>query len=628
MALFSIENLTFSYPGAAKPALKDLSLDIPAGSYVVLCGRSGCGKTTLLRHLKSVLTPHGSAEGRVLFDGRPLGEVEAREQAAHIGFVLQNPDAQIVTDKVWHELAFGLENLGCDPETMRLRVAEMASYFGIQHWFHRDVAQLSGGQKQLLNLAAVMAMQPDVLVLDEPTAQLDPIAASDFLATVLKINRELGTTVLIAEHRLEEAFPHADVVALMEEGAIAIAGSPREVGERLQESHDPMVAALPAPLRIWGAVERRPVEGWPGDPSGVGLSDESLGGGLSGESLDAASASAGPVGVGPLGDGRLSTAPLTVRGGRMWLGDWCRGRQLPVRAIPEMAGETGAMRPAAAEMGQSNAAGVIRPVAAKANHPAAVEMKEVWFRYGRELPDVLRGVTLSVPEGQFRVLLGGNGTGKSTVLRVLTGALKPYRGSVSLFGSKLKNWRDDELFRGCVAMLPQDPLSLFVTDSLKDDLAEMLSGAKLGPEQRCERIEEVAQLCEVTGLLDAHPFDLSGGEQQRAALAKVLLTEPRLLLLDEPTKGIDAVFKAQLAELLRRLTDNGVTILMVSHDVEFCARYADEASLLFDGAVVSSNPPRRFFSQNSFYTTAANRMSRGFFENAITDQDVISLCLQ
>lgn len=595
MALFAIENLTFSYPGAAKPVLKNLSLAIPAGSYVALCGRSGCGKTTLLRQLKSVLTPFGSTEGQVLFDGRPLGEVDMREQSARIGFVLQNPDAQIVTDKVWHELAFGLENLGCDPVSMRLRVAEMASYFGIQHWFHMDVAQLSGGQKQLLNLASIMAMQPYVLILDEPTSQLDPIAASDFLATVLKINRELGTTVLMAEHRMEEVFPHADTVVLMEEGEIVLSGSPREVGERMQEEARPMKAVLPAPLRIWGAVEHRPSGG---DAGFLGDSPQLR--------RDAASRFGGERGGSLGGDSPCSfEPPLSVREGRAWLGDWCGRHVLPVRSLPEKDGE-GAPDDAAA---------------------LAIEMKEVWFRYGRDLPDVLRGTALSVPAGQFHVLLGGNGTGKSTVLRVLTKALKPYRGSVSLFGRRLGDWRADELFRGCVAMLPQDPMSLFVADSLEDDLLEMLVGAGPGPQQR-EKLEEVAELCEVADLLKAHPFDLSGGEQQRAALAKVLLSNPRILLLDEPTKGIDAVFKEQLAELLRRLADGGMTILMVSHDVEFCARYADKASLFFDGAVASSNSPRRFFSQNSFYTTAANRMSRGFFSNAVTDQDVISLCLQ
>ena len=246
MAQFAFENVTFHYPGCDTPALDNVSFEIEAGSYVTLCGKSGCGKTTLLRHLKSVLAPHGKRTGQVLFEGMPLEQVSQRDQSAKIGYVMQNPDAQVVTDKVWHELAFGLESLGCDQRTMRLRVAEMASYFGIQGWFHKDVKELSGGQKQLLNLASIMAMRPSVLVLDEPTSQLDPIAAADFLNTVRKINLELGTTIILSEHRLEETFSAADRVLVMKQGRILADGEPHEVGQRLIVANDEMAAALPA----------------------------------------------------------------------------------------------------------------------------------------------------------------------------------------------------------------------------------------------------------------------------------------------------------------------------------------------------------------------------------------------
>ena len=250
MAHFHIENLTFSYPGSAVPTLDGVSLDIEKGEFLLLCGRSGSGKTTLLRQLKPALAPYGKRQGEILFDGKPIGELTSREQAEKIGFVMQDPQEQIVTDKVWHELAFGLENLGCDPAVMRLRVAEMASFFGIQDWFHREVAELSGGQKQLLNLASVMAMQPEVLILDEPTSQLDPISAGDFLNTLKKINRELGTTIVITEHRTEDIFPAADRVAVMEAGRLTFLGSPREVGLALCRSGSPLFSALPAPVRV------------------------------------------------------------------------------------------------------------------------------------------------------------------------------------------------------------------------------------------------------------------------------------------------------------------------------------------------------------------------------------------
>ena len=539
MAHFVIQDLTFSYPNRERPALDHLDLTIEQGAYVVLCGASGSGKTTLLRHLKSVLTPHGRRSGQILFNGTPLEQIPLGDQASRIGFVMQNPDDQIVTDKVWHELAFGLESLGTEPELMRLRVAEMASYFGIQDWFHRDVATLSGGQKQLLNLASIMAMQPQVLILDEPTSQLDPIAASDFLNTVKKINMELGTTVIITEHRLEDVFHSADQVVVMEQGRIVAQGSPRAVGKALWQAQSPMFAALPAPTRIFYQA------------------------GAKGES------------------------PLTVREGRAWLS----------KALPKVTYTTleETLAPLASEM--------------------ALRLKDIWFRYEKDGEDVLRGVNLEVPKNSIFALLGGNGTGKSTTLKAIAGICRPYRGKVELFGQKMG--KGQSAFRQGLAMLPQDPKSLFVKKTLALDLEEMT--------QEAEKIQKVAQLCRIEHLLEQHPMDLSGGELQRSALAKVLLTEPKLLLLDEPTKGLDNFFKLEFAKILEKLTQKGVTILMVSHDVEFCAEYAHQVGMFFDGQMLTQASPKRFFGQNSFYTTAANRMSRCVFRDAVTAQQVVEL---
>ena len=574
MAHFAIEQLTFAYPGADRRALDGVSLEIEQGSYVVICGKSGCGKTTLLRHLKSVLTPHGERTGRVLFEGVPLEEVSQRDQSAKIGFVMQNPDAQIVTDKVWHELAFGLESLGCDKDSMRFRVAEMASYFGIESWFHKDVRDLSGGQKQLLNLASIMAMRPSALILDEPTSQLDPIAASDFLNTVRKINLELGVTVILTEHRLEEVFACADKVVVMDRGEIVSIGAPREVALSLHASGNDMMAALPAPLRIFYGVEAaREV--------GLGKASPDKAAPEKAESPD---------------------APLTVREGRRWLS-----------------------RVASDDCAQRDAIPADAPLDA-AEHPA-LSLKEVWFRYDRDLPDVLRGASLDVSPGSILAIMGGNGAGKSTLLRVACGISKPYRGTVRVFGRKLKDWKAGSLFDGCLALLPQDPQNLFVKKTVREDLAEMLASSRLPEADRARRIERVVDVTDIESLLDKHPFDLSGGEQQRAALAKVLLTDPKILLLDEPTKGIDAFFKRQLASVLDDLKRDGVAIVMVSHDIEFCARHADAVAMMFDGEIVAQSTPRTFFSSNSFYTTAANRMSRHVFPRAITDEDVIGQCM-
>lgn len=544
MAHFEIKDLTFSYAAAkGKHSLENVSLTIEQGEFLVLCGKSGSGKSTLLRQLKTVLTPNGKRTGEVLFHGVPLKQVSDWDQSGKIGFVMQNPDDQIVTDKVWHELAFGLESLGCDQKTMRGRVAEMACYFGIQDWFHRDVATLSGGQKQLLNLASIMAMQPEVLILDEPTSQLDPIAASDFLNTVRKINTELGTTVIITEHRLEDIFPYADRAVVMEKGRVIADDTPGKVGQLLFEQENPMFAAMPSPVRVY------------------------------------------------YGAGGTGESPLTVRQGRSWL-----SRRFPNRPEKD--------------------AIAAPPLPEEVKDPALV-LKELWFRYEKDSPDILRGVSAEIPSGSLYAILGGNGAGKSTTLKAISGICRPYRGKVTLFGKPVEKYKSSELFRGCLAMLPQDPKSLFVKKTVREDLSEMTKDKA--------SIDRIAALCQVTELLDSHPYDLSGGEQQRAALAKVLLTNPKLLLLDEPTKGIDSFFKETFANILSDLKKQGITIVMVSHDVEFCARYADVVSMFFDGQILTTDTPRRFFGSNSFYTTAAHRMSRHIFDGAVTAEDVIAL---
>jgi len=522
-------DLTFTYPGREAPALRGINLTVRPGEFAVLCGPSGCGKTTLLRQLKPSLAPHGALEGEIFFEGTPLSRLSRRDAASKIGFVLQNPDNQIVTDKVWHELAFGLESLGFGTPSIRLRVAEMASFFGIQSWFHKDVRELSGGQKQLLALAGVMALQPSLLILDEPTAQLDPIAAADFLAAVGKINRELGVTVLLTEHRLEEAFPLATLVVAMEEGQIIARGSAAEVGQALR-GHG-MFAAMPVPMRVWAAAENR------------------------------------------------FPCPVTVREGRAWLSE---------------------MRIENAECRNEDAI--------QASTPAVV-LENIWFKYDKNGPDVLKGLDFKAYPGELTCILGGNGTGKTTALSVIAGLHKAYRGQAKA--------------RGSIALLPQSPQLLFAAKTVREDLLELLSESKLPKQEKNARLREMTTLCRLEGLLDYHPYDLSGGEQQRAALAKVLLLRPDILLLDEPTKGLDAEYKAVFAAILRTLAQAGATLVLVSHDIEFCAQYADRCALFFDGGIVTENPPRAFFSGNSFYTSAANRMARHVLPEAVTAADII-----
>lgn len=548
MESYQIEHLTFAYPGQAEPALQDITLTIGQGEFVVLCGKSGCGKTTLLRQLKPSLAPYGERSGVIYFEGEPLETLDAAQQSARIGFVLQSPEHQLVTDKVWHELAFGLESLGCPTPEIRARVAEMASFFGIQTWFHKSVTELSGGQKQLLNLASVMVMQPSVLLLDEPTSQLDPIAAQDFLETLAKINRELGTTIVLSEHRLEEALPMAGRALVLDGGKVLADGSPRQLASALK-GHE-MYAALPTPMRIAAAVE------------------------------------AG------------TECPVTVREGREWLEAVSKARPLDAEAIP--------------------------PEKPQSIEPPVLEVKEVWFRYEREQADVLRGLSMTVGRGELYAIVGGNGTGKTTALSVIGGLRHPQRGRVRWEGQPIGQKGGGG--RARVGMLPQDPQTLFVKKTVRLDLLDMLAGEGLSEEEQETRLREVAVLCQLDGLLERHPYDISGGEQQRAALAKVLLRRPRLLLLDEPTKGLDAAFKETLADILYGLKKQGVTIVVVSHDIEFCARYADRCAVFFDGGIVSEGMPRAFFAGKSFYTTAANRMARLRLPRAVLAEDVIAAC--
>ena len=537
MEAFNIKDLSFAYPNG-KCAISGIDLLIEKGEFVCLCGPSGCGKTTLLKLLKPALSPEGEVDGEIDFYGEPVKNLTEREQASRIGYVLQDVENQIVTDKVWHELAFGLESLGVKNDEIRKRVAEMAAFFGIGDWFHKKTTELSGGQKQLLNLASVMVMQPDVLILDEPTSQLDPIAAEEFLKTLDKINKEFGTTVILSEHRLEEVFSIADRVVVMDAGCVVCQGAPRAVTKKLKEKNHTMYLSLPTPARVYASLEH-------------------------GEDF-----------------------PLTVREGRSWLENYSEKHQPDARLIPEDK---------------------------ERNVSPYIELKNVWFRYEKNSPDVLKGMSLSVGKGEIFSVLGGNGSGKTTMLSLISGLNTPYRGSVTIGGKSLKDIKN--LYTEVIGVLPQDPKLLFTKNTVKKELEEIIKDD--------EKINEYARLCKISQLLYSHPYDLSGGEQQRAALCKVLMKNPDILLLDEPTKGFDAHFKSEFEDVLYELKNQGKTVILVSHDVEFCAKVSDCCSMIFDGAATATATPKEFFSKNHFYTTAANRMARSVIENALTAEDII-----
>lgn len=535
MEILAVKDLSFTYPEHSTAVLKNVSFSIQKGEFVVLCGATGSGKTTLLRMMKRELVPLGELSGSVYFAGRELSELDGIASAAGIGFVMQKPEHQIVTDKVWHELAFGLENLAVPTGEIARRSAEMASYFGIGDWYDKDVSELSGGQKQLLALAAVMIMNPELLILDEPTAQLDPIAAADFIATLKRLNQDFGLTILMSEHRLENAVPLCDRLMVMEKGSLIAYDTPERVIPELKDCPE-LLSGMPAASRLYAEL-------------GFGES-----------------------------------CPLTVKQGRRFIES---SYDNAIKAVPEK------------EYVHSD--------------ETALEFRDVYFRYERDSKDILDGLSLKIYKGELFFILGGNGSGKTTSLSAAAGLLKPYSGSIRVFGKRLKEYKNRSLYRECLALLPQDVQTVFLKSTVRKELEECgadISGLPF----------------DISGLLDKHPYDLSGGEQQIVALAKVLASKPELLLLDEPTKGMDAAAKKKMADILRRLKEKGITVVAVTHDVEFAAEYADRCAMFFGGRIVSAGAPRRFFPENSFYTTAVSRMTRGYYDNAVTVDDAVELC--
>ncbi len=559
MEALAAERLGFTYAGERTPALREISFSLEAGELCVLCGATGSGKSTLLRLLKRELAPRGACTGSIRLGGRLQAEWGDREAAAAVGFVAQRPEQQIVTDRVWHEMAFGLENLGCPEGEMHRRVAETAAFFGLEPWFDARTDDLSGGQKQLLNLAAVTALRPEVLLLDEPVSRLDPIAAEDFLSALVRLNRETGMTVLLSEHHPESILARAHRLLVMRAGRLVLNGSPREVCRALRG--EPEERYLPAPVRVWQAA------GAPED-----------------------------------GAGAPAFCPLSVAEGRAWLaGQVAEAGAVPLRA--PFSDEAG--KPSARERAEKEV--------------PALLFREVSFRFTRGGPDVLRSASFAVRRGESFCLLGGNGSGKTTALRAAAGLLAPYSGDIRLFGKKLKEYRGGDLYHHGVAMLPQDVQTLFLRNTVREELKDAGADAPADPAGASGELRALRTYLAALG--DRHPYDLSGGEQQLLALCRVLGTRPRLLLLDEPTGGLDALWRERLIRVLRGLQAEGMTLLTVTHDTAFAAEVADRCALLFRGGVLAGEAPRAFFAGGSFYTTPVRRMTRGLLEDCVTVAD-------
>lgn len=532
MEILSCENVAFKYNESTDYAISDCTFSVKKGEKIMLCGASGSGKSTLLRLLKRELSPRGELSGNITLMGKDRSELSDRESAEKIGFVMQSPDSQTVCDKVSAELAFGLESFGVKSGEIQSRVGEMSAFFGIEPLYDRDISTLSGGQKQLVALCSVMATDPDILLLDEPTAQLDPVAARELLGILDRLNKEMGVTIIIAEHDPEELFDSCDKILYLAKGKTEFFGTPALTAKYFMENA--LEGFLPETAKAFARL--------------------------------------------------CDDLPLNVRQGR------AKFEKLGVTDIPKQA-----------------------VTDTERAEPYALQCKNLWQRYEKNSPDILKGCDLGIRKGECYGLLGSNGGGKSTLLRVICGLCKPYMGAVSLFGKKQKAYKNGSLFREMLAFLPQEPVTMFVKESVREDLLQ--SGDKVA-------VENVSQRMGIEHLLDRHPWDLSGGEIQKCAFAKILLADPKIIILDECTKGMDSFAKKALGDILLDIKDEGRTILLVTHDLEFAAQYCDRCGLLFDGKIVAEDNAVEFFSQNRFYTTAAARLTRGFFSGAVTSTAV------
>ncbi|MBT2658207.1 energy-coupling factor ABC transporter ATP-binding protein [Bacillus sp. ISL-18] len=531
MALIELTDVSFTYPDSKEPAIRNLSLNIDKGQFVVLFGASGSGKSTLLRLLKKEIQPHGTLSGRISINGQAVSETSGLSQ--DVGFVFQDPENQLVADDVLHEIVFGLENIGLDPNEMRNRVAEMVHFFGAESLLNRKSQELSGGKKQQINVASVLLMQPSILLLDEPTAQLDPVSAREFIDLLKRLNEEFGMTIIMAEHRLEEVFTLSDKIVMMENGQVKISGEPRRVLHELWNTeYKAYIPKIPALFL----------------------------------SMD--------------GQGSL---PLTVKEGR----DWVQKQKV----VPNIS----------------------RAFRVSPKPTERIKLKNISFHYEKKGDYILDELNLSVRHGEFYALLGGNGSGKSTLLKLMAGLLKPDNGTVFFDEKPLKKYKRVEI-AAKIGYLPQNPKLYFMQDTVEKELQMTLT------QWDASKATDAQQLFDQLGiahLLSSHPYDLSGGELQKAALACILVRKPEVLLLDEPTKGLDPISKKNLAKILLSLHATGMTILMSTHDVEFAAQYTTKCGMMFQGKITSEDVPEKFFKGNFFYTTMIQRVFRGLSEKEI-----------
>lgn len=571
MALIEINDFNFSYngpDGEKYPCLKDINLEINEGDFILLCGPSGCGKTTLLSNLKKELIPEGIRTGNAKYAGKDIEKLDELTSACDIGYLFQNPDSQLVMDTVIQEIAFPLENIAVPTGEIRNRVSEIVTFFGINDILHKNVNDLSGGQKQLVNLCSLLVLRPKVLLLDEPISQLDPIAAYDFLNILRRLNEEFSISIILSSHQFDNVYSFINRVVFMEKGEIKYSDSPYSIPEDILEN-DLFRHYLPSVTKVYNLLSDK----YPA------LKNVKI--------------------------------PFSIREGRQCLSK-----------IKEQISNL------------NNANGDLDDfdlIDAYENQETLIKMENVYFAYERHSL-ILKNVTAEIRKGEYIGLIGGNGSGKSTLLELMAGLLKPIKGKID----RKKDLRIGFIYQNPMIHFSKDSVkkelisSLRVDENFKDSLLELTDEEMIGNEELNSikfdnlnfNFRELLELFGLKELLSHHPYDCSGGEQQKIVIMKVLLEDCGILIMDEPTKALDPISSCNLSKILKNLQKNGISIVMSSHDLNFIANNCERCLMLFDKDILIDNYPKCIFRENNFYTTFVNRMVKDYCPKCITVSDV------
>ena len=607
MALIEFNNFSFAYMNSdgtesQVKSLDNINLEIDYGDFVLLCGPSGCGKTTLLTNLKKELMPAGRRAGEIRFNGTEIQNLDEISSACDIGYLFQNPDSQIVTDTVIQEIAFPLENIGLPTEEIRNRISEIVAFFGINDILHKNVNELSGGQKQLVNLCSLLVLRPQVLLLDEPMSQLDPIASYEFLSIVRRLNEEFSITVIMSEHKADSIFPFIDKAVFLKEGKIEFVDNAHNICSEVIDD-EIFENYLPAVTKIYNSLSVR-------YPSLI----------------------------------KLNT-PLSIREGRRCLNTIHDDLiKISNSDVDSNNLNHDNLHITNKKYHSQEKSGILDKISLRGNRNALINMNGIYFAYEKENL-ILKNVDFELEKGDFVSLIGGNGVGKSTFLQLLVGILKPIKGKVKYKkGIKL-------------AYVHQNPMIHFSKDNVKEEFLESILESnllnnsdvsfnkesyekllklKMSNEEFIEsdvlnglefdsiefKFKELIEFFDICDLIDKHPYDCSGGEQQKIVIVKALLQNADVLVLDEPTKGLDPISSKNLANILNSLRDNGITILMTSHDLDFVANNCKRCLMLFDKDIQIDDDPKVIFAENNFYTTFVNRMVKDYVPEIVTLDDL------